>query len=259
MGAGWLGLPLAKKLHKEGYEVWASTRQENKPLEKSIAHFILFNTAQPEFSHFPEAQFFDHAVWLIPPGRSEESRAAFVPAIHAFCAWGKEVKGSVILISSTGVYPERAEDFYEDYPLTSFESGHPALLNAEQAIQALSNGLVLRLGGLCGSGRMLLQFVSGKTISSSAQDPVNLIHLEDALSVIMAVLSKPALPYACYNVCAPMHPSKEIYYQSLNKRFGLAMPVFQSIERKDKLVLTERLNEAICIDWLYPNPLEFDY
>jgi nucleoside-diphosphate-sugar epimerase len=96
MGAGWLGLPLAKKLHEVGHEVWASTRSENKPKEESISQYLLFNTAQPDFTHFPEAQFFDHAVWLIPPGRSEESRAAFVPAIHAFCDWGKEVKGSVI-------------------------------------------------------------------------------------------------------------------------------------------------------------------
>ncbi len=163
--------------------------------------------------------------------------------------------GKVIFTSSTGVYgPADGGRVDEDTPCRPTREAGIAMLAGEEALRSHRlgpRGIVLRLAGLYGPGRIPLQRGIGKgTGSVATRDaapgdevratvPVpfcpplavpahgwlNLIHVDDAVEAIIAAEGR-AVPPRTY-VASDGHPAdRRAFYTYLAQLQGLALPEF---------------------------------
>ncbi len=231
LGCGWLGLPLAITLKKEGYSVKGSTTRNSKleTLEKNgISSFLISLDDQQIIGDVPS--FLDSEILIvnIPPKR--------IPNILEYYANQMELlitslKGSavqhVLFISSSAVYQNLNGVVDESTrPLPEKESGK-AVLKAEQLFQSNTtfSNTILRFAGLIGPDRNPGRFLAGKTGLAGGDNPVNLIHLEDCIGIIKAILKQHCWN-EIFNGCYPAHPSRKEYYQNMAARSGLPAPSF---------------------------------
>src|SRR5690606_15302388 len=94
---------------------------------------------------------------------------------------------------------------------------------------------VIRLGGLIGPGRHPGRFFSGKKNVPNGMAPVNLIHLDDCIGLIEAVIEK-NIWNGVFNACAPQHPSRQEFYSNAAKSAGLPLPHFRNELQEWKMV-----------------------
>jgi len=266
LGCGWLGFPLAKTLAGQGHTVKGSTTSLNKLalLRKAgIQPFCLNLT--------PDAQgigwdFFlktDLLIVNIPP-RLERAGVAFHPAQMAALAemlMASPVR-RVVYVSSTSVYPELNREMTEEDVTTPAQSAAPALVVAEQLIQALPvPSLVLRCGGLMGYERIAGKYVSGKKNLETGDVPVNYVHRDDVVLAVTHFVASMVHQNGVFNVVAPQHPTRRQIYQATCLPFGYEMPTFvqPSVFWPFKVVSSQKLISQTNFLFKYPNPILFSY
>ncbi|MDC6350347.1 SDR family oxidoreductase [Zeaxanthinibacter sp. PT1] len=233
MGCGWLGLPLAEALLKNGWTIHGSTTSEDKIqslLNAGITPFLL--QLSPDHIKGNIGQFLQGSEVLVinvPPRlRAEDSESYFdkMKVLHS------EIKKSgvrkIIFVSSTSVYGDQSgvlDEKSKARPNT--ESGRHLLASEQLFIQ--DPGLhttVVRFGGLIGGDRHPVSHLSGKTELRNGEHPVNLIHRTDAISLVQIIIEKEYWN-AIVNGVAPEHPEKQDYYRSEALKRGLTPPDYQ--------------------------------
>jgi len=240
IGCGWLGLPLAEFLIDKGYIIHGTTTNINKLplLEKEGINPYLINVS-PSKIVGAIAAFLDPLEVLIiniPPklrGAGEkESYTAKIELLHKAILESSVEK--VIFISSTSVYGDCVGSVSEDtIPLPSTSSGMQ-LLECEQLLLNCKKlqSTILRLGGLIGPKRHPITMLSGKKGLKNGNAPVNLIHLNDCISIIYKILENDLFSFL-YNVVANEHPIKQEYYRSMAQRRNLIPPSYITTEGKN--------------------------
>lgn len=116
----------------------------------------------------------------------------------------------VLFISSTSVYQNLNREVSEDEQAEDRES---PLWQIEQQFQASGRfqTTIIRFSGLVDSRRHPGRFfLNGRRIPQ-ADAPVNLIHLQDCLGIIEAVIHQQAWGEV-FNGCADTHPTKREFY-----------------------------------------------
>ena len=232
LGCGWFGLPFARELVLSGYRVLGSSTSESKrPVlqEAGIEPFVL-NFPEGTLSE-ADLDFFKSEVLFIaiPPRRKEGKSSEYLKKIKRICqyasAGGVE---HVVLISSTGVFPNANRAFNElDIPVPDNE-GSRALQEAEREIAGYPfSSTVIRFGGLIGEGRDPGRFFAGKTGIANGQAPVNLIWLSDCIGICKAIVDQKAFGHV-YHACSPDHPSRAEFYTRSAIRSGLPAPEFNN-------------------------------
>jgi nucleoside-diphosphate-sugar epimerase len=99
----------------------------------------------------------------------------------------------------------------------------------------------VRLAGLYGSSRQPGRFLAGRTNVSRPRAPVNLIHRDDAIGAIVAVLER-AENGLVVNACASTHPTREHFYTTAARVLDLKPPTFDSSDtRTGKRIDNQRL------------------
>lgn len=230
LGCGWLGLPLAARLVKMGYEVKGSTTSPEKKAtleEQGIRPYVfrVGNTFEGEIGDFFEA---DILVLNIPPGRrnprvEQEHPAQVQLVIREAVKAGVQ---QVVFVSSSSVYGAYNGSVTEETsPQPETASGR-ALHQAEQWLQAQSiSSTILRMAGLYGPHRHPARFLAGKTGVKNGKAPINLVHLEEAIEAIVQVISQEHWQ-KLLNICADEHPSREAYYTAKAHELQLPPPTF---------------------------------
>ncbi len=264
IGLGWLGFPLAQALLKRGHTVCGTTTTPDKlpALEAAgIDAHLLRLTPRPE-PGTPRLWLDAEVLIVCIPPKANQFGTAFYPQQIAHLAEAVSASGikRVIHISSTSVYPELNRVMVEDDVLTVAQSAAPALLQAERIWRRISSyqphATILRCGGLMGFDRLPGRYVAGKTVDSGAS-PVNYIHRDDAIGLIVAVLEKRLL--GTYNLVAPRHPTREEIYRVSCARHGFALPTF--VEPAEpilfKIVDSQRVIASTDYTFRYPDPLMF--
>src|SRR5262249_43507835 len=144
------------------------------------------------------------------------------------------------------------------FPVDESTTGNVAIWKAEEAINSIEKTRkhILRLGGLAGPDRFLARHFSGKVNLPGGNHPVNLLHRDDAVSIILKAVED-ELPEGIYNVCSSQHPTREELYTYDCERFGLRLPHFANDWETGKTISTEKIREHV--DFKYPNPKEYDY
>lgn len=269
LGCGWLGLPLAERLLADGYTVKGSTTTPEKMAllaGKGIIPYQLKLMPQPD-GDLTDFLHTDILLIDIPPKARAQGDGFHSAQVQAVAdAVQRSSVRWVIYISSTSVYPEHSRVVTEEDvtgPGESVDSGDSPspLVVAEQTILQLSpirQTTVLRCAGLMGYDRIPGKYVAGRTVDSGLL-PVNYVHRDDAVGLIIAVLANTLV--GTFNVVAPMHPTREAVYRKSCAQFGYALPLFvdSPTALPFKIVSGEKLTGQLNYSFHYPDPLMFQY
>ncbi len=244
LGCGWLGFPLAQRLIDEGFTVKGSTTSSGKisTLQNAGIDSYLVQLTPGSADELADS-FFDCDVLFIniPPKGNPEKFVGQVKEIHRLIK-KKEIK-KVIFISSTSVYGEEKRAVTEDdEPTPETESGK-AILIAERLLTG-PDTTVIRFAGLVGPDRHPGRFFGGKTSIPNGNAPVNMIHLDDCIGIISAVISQEAFGIT-FNACSPDHPSKKEFYTLAAEKGGYAKPEFIDEKLSWKIVESKNLKPVI--------------
>jgi nucleoside-diphosphate-sugar epimerase len=245
LGCGWLGKPLAAHLIQKGYRVKGSTTSENKlnELEQlGIQPFVIRFDPAPAGEHLKE--FFDAEVLIItiPPRRKAGLTEQYRQQIEAVAVEAQNAGVRFVLfISSTSVYPDLNRVVTEaDADAQSY------LFQIENILR--SNGkfktTVVRFGGLMGPGRPPGRFLAGKKDVAGASNPVNMIHLDDCISIIEKIIENNVWEEV-FNACSAQHPTKKDFYQKASIELGLTPPEFSDESAPFKIVSAEKLKDRL--------------
>lgn len=279
IGCGWLGTALAKVLQAQDVKVTATRSSAENVAQLSDKGINAVELMLPA----EQSELNAHAIFnaqciviAITPqfkkGREDyaEKVAALVKAAKANAQVEK-----VILLSSTAVYNGLSGNVVESSALDLTADKVSVLNQAEQAVLSFTDkgkkiGSVLRLSGLVGPNRHPGKFLLNGRMLKSPEAKVNLIHQDDAVGLIVALLNQQAneqLPQqnahngsGIFNGASDTHVSKKDYYQSAAEALGLAAPNFAYAEPeisprivcsdKAKRLLGYQFIQADLLAWL---------
>ena len=246
IGAGWLGLNLAKFLQQDSYRVFCSYRNKALELklkkEKIDSFFLNLN------EDILPAELFDTDTLciFIPPSQNANYEKIFLRIIeHKDFSKIKQL----IFSSSTSVYIENHTKKYENSPLKTDNQ----IVEVENILKKLHNAAILRFAGLMGEKRYLAKYYNATV--PNAQTTVNHIHLEDAVGILERIISKNIL--GIYNICAPLHPTKKDIITQQCKILNKKLPYFEKGNSKKAIVITDKIDKKISYMYRYSNPIDF--
>lgn len=250
LGCGWLGLPLAKSLLEDKHTVYGTTTSDSK-LESlrnaDITPFKIELTANGIEGNIEKFLCeLDLLIINVPPKLRSAPKESYIEKM--LYLHGK-IKNSplrqIIFISSTSVYGNHNELITEDTAaIPTTESGRQLL--ASENIFLKDDSLdtkIIRFGGLIGPKRHPITHLAGKTNLTNGNDPVNLIHLNDCIGIIKAVING-ELKNQLLNGVYPHHPRKEEYYTSEALKKGLLTPLYTPniTETSNKTIESKYIN-----------------
>jgi len=251
-GCGWLGFPLAKHFIKKGHTVHGSTTslEKKEALENAgIYPFILSlseKCIQGDISSF--LNNIDVLIINIPPKLRKEGAESYVlkmlPLIKEIEA--KKIK-QVIFISSTSVYGNEDTLITEETKTSPETKSGKQLVQVEQLLLNNTNfkTSVVRFGGLIGPDRHPVNSLAGKKNIKNPEAPLNLIHLDDCIGIISAILQKEAFPYI-FNGVFPEHPLRKEYYTQKAMEKKLPLPLFETSGiSKGKTIISEKVKSVL--------------
>jgi nucleoside-diphosphate-sugar epimerase len=260
LGCGWLGLPLAKTLLGNEFSVKGSTTSTDKisVLENSgIQAFMVALSENDILGNTNE--FLENSTILIidiPPklrGNSKENFVAKIKTLIPFIE--KSTIKKVLFISSTSVFGEDNLIVTEEtIPNPDTESGKQ-LLESEQLLQNNSNfkTTVLRFGGLIGEDRHPIKFLAGRKNIENPNAPINLIHQNDCIGIILKILERNSWNET-FNAVTPFHPSRKEYYTQKAIDLHLDLPEFNAENSLvGKIISSSKIEKFLGYSFLKPD------
>lgn len=258
LGCGWLGLPLAKTLAASGFHIKGSTTSETK-LE-TLAHSgidpYLLKLGSDEIVG-DIAEFLSTSSTLIidfPPNSKSES-GSYASKIELLLPHIVQsgIK-FVLFVSSTSVYGKGNGIATEEMTITPTTDSGKQLLEAERILleDPHFQTTVLRFGGLIGGERHPVFQLSGKENLENPEGPINLIHRDDCLGIILKIIEN-KIWGEVFNAVAPYHPTREEYYSEKAQTLDLPLPIFNNKNHSPgKIVSTGKLLRYIKYNFLHP-------
>ena len=164
----------------------------------------------------------------------------------------------LLFVSSTSVYPNVNRAVRETDTSEEVKASGQALLTTERMVQEQPGiaTTVLRFCGLFGPDRNPGRFLAGKTLNSSGQVPVNMIHLDDCIRIIVQIVERETWG-EIFNACADEHPAKEDFYGVAAQQLGFNPPQFAATEEDAyKVVDSTKLKERLGYQFVYSNPID---
>ncbi|MBB1193057.1 SDR family NAD(P)-dependent oxidoreductase [Flavobacterium sp. SOK18b] len=232
LGCGWLGLPLAKALRQNGYLVKGSTTSTEKlPLldQWGITPYLISLSEDKVIGNMTDfLQDSETLIIDIPPKLRGTEKENFISKIKNTIPFiQNSTVDKVLFVSSTSVYKDENELVTEEtIPKPDTESGKQ-LLATEQLLQSSIDfkTTIVRFGGLIGADRHPIKFLAGRENLENPDAPINLIHQEDCIGIINAILSQQVWG-EIFNAVTPYHPSRKDYYTQKAVDYDLALPKF---------------------------------
>lgn len=248
MGCGWLGLPLAKELVKLGIDVHGSTTLEKKVAQLSKAGINPFvitvseNTIEGAIDGF--LANVNILIINVPPKLRGVNNENYVCKMDLLLeALRRSNVEKVLFISSTSVYGDALGKVTEETtPQPNTASGRQ-LLTSEKRFKNNDRfkSTIIRFGGLIGPGRHPVTMLAGRKGLKNGNHSVNLIHLDDCIGILIAVI-KNEWWGETFNAVYPSHPSKMEYYQEEAAKNGLILPQYdQNIANSGKEIISCKL------------------
>lgn len=231
-GMGWLGQPLAVHLNALGYSVRGSVTSLEKATQLQQRGFDAYRILLAENEIHGRTNVLlentDYAIIMIPPGLRKNTGADFVMKMSHLLEEIKKYKvPKVILISSISVYDDsQGRVTEENEPLAESISGRQ-LREVEALFMKCEDfqTTVVRFGGLMGGSRRPIRYLVGRKDLAGGEAPVNLIHRDDCIGIIIEILKQDAFEYV-FNAVNPSHPKKSEYYIDKAKKLDLEPPTF---------------------------------
>ncbi|WP_407332742.1 NAD-dependent epimerase/dehydratase family protein [Enterovibrio sp. 27052020O] len=266
-GCGWLGLALAEKLNKDGVQITGSKRTTEAAFElsKKGIHGVIFdiydqNRNSGENSEADASSLFGSDVFVanIPPGRRTFDRSEFVSAMKSMIDRAKAGgTQQFILISTTSVYGKAQGQISEDSACEPDTGSGRAHREIERYVftQFPNGGVILRLSGLVGASRHPAKHMAGRTGITGGKDPVNLIHRDDCIQAISAIIEK-QLGGETLHLSATDHPTRSDFYRWAAQEMGLPQPEFVEDGGEGKWISPEYTIKRLGLTLRYPTPYD---
>lgn len=253
LGCGWLGLSLGKHLAEKGYLVKGSTTKAeklNRIMEAGIQGYHLEFNPEPKGD---AADFFDSDITLInlPPRNRDGIEDFHERQLKAIL---KRMNSKyVIFISSTAVYPSNNKGVVEtDAEAACLTRGGISLLQMEGLFSKNASfaTTVIRFGGLYGPDRHPGRFLAGKKNLAGANNPINMIHMEDCIGVIQTIIEQ-QLWGEVFNACVPTEDTRKSFYEKAANELGVEPPTFSDELAPFKKVSSEKLIKKTGYEFSY--------
>ncbi len=244
IGAGWLGLPLAKHLSHHHHVTVSKT--STYALNEQPFPAIELDLARPNtLSNIPQDT--DAIIGCFPPGFRKGRGEEYARYWETLCQYAKQRNVSkIVMVSSTAVYPSGALDCSEndatlDLAINDdkFSDNARIMLTAEQHL--IDSGLdytIVRCSGLFGPNRHPSRFAS-KLRQVSTQAPANMLHLDDAVGAVSFALN--SVHNDVVNATSPKTVSKAEFYQHAINVAKLDTPLPPTVDVADKKILANKL------------------
>ncbi|MDG5767420.1 NAD-dependent epimerase/dehydratase family protein [Balneolales bacterium ANBcel1] len=262
LGCGWLGLPLACKLIENGDFVRGSTTTKEKiPLleEAGIEPFYL--RLDPHISGDDVTSFFDVDTVVLnitPPRVTDRTTYMLRQGEELISYLNSSPVKRLVMVSSTSVYGSKGQDADESDPHPPDTPNGIGLAAMEQQLMEglQASVTVIRMAGLIGPGRHPGRFLAGRDVEGNGEEPVNLIHQDDAIGTVISVINKTGIS-GTYNACGREHPSRKELYEKASLILGFEPPRFTGNTPKAwKRVISEKLREHTEYRYVFDNPLD---
>ncbi|MEM6264162.1 MAG: SDR family NAD(P)-dependent oxidoreductase [Bacteroidota bacterium] len=209
----------------------------------------------------PIADFVESDVLLLntPPVKQGEVETHYPLAIERLL---KQISQTPILkrilfISSTSVYGDPDGEITEQSPLTPTSSSGKALVKVEQMLQeAFPSITIVRFGGLLGYNRKPGRFLAGKTNLKGGNKPVNLIHQDDCVNILEAIIEQKKWGEA-FNAVAREHPVRKDFYHHAAAVQGFVPPQFLPENGiSGKRINSEKVRKVLGYQFKYDDPFD---
>lgn len=256
IGCGWLGRALAKQLLIQSYSVKATVRDSVKK------ELLLKEGVDCEYLTVPDDVSPLHNVFqqktlivAITPGfkRGKTDYASNIASIVAAAEATKVEK--IILVSSTGIYQEHSGNVDEETNVhdvtTSTNSKSSLLVEAERSVLNFSKkGRVLRLSGLVAEDRKPGKFLAGKTNLMDAELPVNLIHRDDCVALLIKLIQQNSntQDQQIFIGVSQTNANKKQFYTAAALALGLVPPSFNEV--KNDILVKRKVYGKKTRQWL---------
>jgi len=232
-GCGYLGLRVARRWSAAGHQVVALTRSEDRArmLEAEGLRAIVGDVSRPaRLSPLPPAETVLYAVGYDRRGGASR-RAVVVEGLDGVLHRLDDAARKLIYVSTTGVYGDHAGEWVDEHTTcTPTREAGIAALAAEQVLRRSrfwDRTTLLRLAGLYGPGRLpkVDDLRAGRTIAAPQGVPLNLIHVDDAVEVVLAA-ERSGRPAAVYPVSDGHPTDHRTFYRELARLLGASQPRF---------------------------------
>ena len=257
VGCGWLGFTLAKELIELGHEVHGSTTSKEKLStlkNEQINPFLIQFSSEGVFGNIASClKVCETLIINVPPGLRKDPENDYVKQMTHFvkCVEESLVK-NVLFVGSTSVYDDE-----ENYPVitetspTSKEKIPRQLLAVETLFSKNKKfkTTILRFSGLFAEDRHPAKYLSGKIGLKNRGAPINLIHRDDCVSIIISVV-KHNIWNEVINASSPSHPNKASYYTSVCESYKIPIPQFDNNSKsKGKIIDSSKLVQLLKYDF----------
>ncbi|MBR8536607.1 NAD(P)H-binding protein [Carboxylicivirga sediminis] len=253
LGCGWLGLPLASHLVNKGWQVKGSTTSADKVDVLTNIGIEAYEIDITDKASLADGFFkSEYLLVNIPPTKVLRNVVNYHPLVEKIKQSGPM---KVIFISSTSVYPSLNQTAHEA-DTEQIKDGDNALLDIERLFQRNDfKCTVVRFGGLVGGERYPGRFFTSARIVDGAQQPINLIHLNDCVRLIYSIIQADAFGHV-FNGVADTHPTKEAFYSLAAKLNGQLPPVFSDKEQPFKLIPNQKVKEELGFEFVHSDLME---
>ncbi len=217
LGSGWLGLPLIRHFTSRHLKVAGSTRQLSRFPQIEAVGGIAFLIDIDKQNHW--AAFFQAETMVI--NITSKNLQGFQNLVKQIA--DSPVK-NVLLVSSSSVYQNLQRVVSED---EGAENPGSVLFQIEQLFQRQRSfkTTVLRCSGLIDARRHPGNFFRHGRQVQQPDAPVNLIHLDDVIGIIDAIIRQQAWGQV-FNASADTHPSKRQFYSYARQLLSQPAPDF---------------------------------
>ncbi|MEQ8849757.1 NAD-dependent epimerase/dehydratase family protein [Botrimarina sp.] len=259
-GCGYLGKRVADRWRAGGDRVIAVTRSSERAdrlAEEGLEPLVADVTAPESLRGLPTADTLLYAVGY--------DRSAAASILEVYAAGLQNVlaaapnAGRIIYISTTGVYGDARGDWVDEAtPANPSRDGGKASLAAEQTLHSggrRDRGVTLRLAGIYGPGRLPYADAlrRGEPIAAPQTGWLNLIHVDDAASAVLAAAQASAPPsVVCVSDGSP--PQRSDYYAEAARLLGAPPPRFVEPEpgspRAARAAADKRVRNRLLVERL---------
>lgn len=275
IGCGWLGKALAASLIEQGTSVLATSSQQSNVEQLNEQGIEAQQLLLPSsIKQLGQHDIFNQQCLVIaitPKFRQGQTDYGIKVEQLVDAAKEQGIVQRIILLSSTAVYQGFEGLVDENTNLNLVESSlvesspvkadsvekAPILYTAEQAVlNFYRQGSVLRLAGLVGPERHPGKFLLAKRTLKNSTAPVNLIHQQDAVGLILSLLMS-ASPQGVFNGVSDTHVTKALYYQAAAKSLGVELPTFSADKVLDstRIVSGDKAKQQLGYSFIYPDLL----
>jgi nucleoside-diphosphate-sugar epimerase len=266
IGCGYLGRRLAHCWRQQGETVFGTTRRPQHAPALAARHIepVVCNVLEPaSLRTLPTA---DTVVYCVGFDRAS---GATMRQVHvdgpANVLDAIPRPGRFIYISSTGVYGQvNGEEVDERASTEPAEDSGRVMLEAERLLrERLPDALILRFAGIYGPGRLLRRqaLLADVPIVGDPEKWLNLIHVEDGASAVVAAAAGAHPGDPIYNICDDRPVQRRDFYACLAKLLNAAPPRFvppsgadmPPHERTNRRIRNDRLHRELELKLRYPS------